>query len=465
MSGARLWLTCLAGLLAGCAPSLEALRTDPSIPPVWPAAAQVREQAPHIPQDWREVYADPDLQALIDTALNHNRSLRLALARVAEARAVLGLSAADRRPTLALAASAASRRESENTTRRIEAALQLPAYELDLWGRLASLDEAALQRYLASREAARAVELTLIAEVAQLHLTRLELKERLAIARDTLDNRLQSRTLLARRQAVGLAGRLELLQAEALVELAQAETARLTRGLNAAENALALLLGAAPPPLKPDAGLHAELVAPVRPGLASEVLLARPDVRAAEHQLAASQADVEAVRTAFLPRITLTAALGLASPALRGLFDAASGAWLFQPALTHPLVDGGRLQANLDLARTRAQTAVIEYERVLQQAFREVADLLTARQALADELESLTRQVRTQAERLRLAEARQRAGLVSYLEVLDAQRDHYAARQGEIELRAALLVNSVRLYQALGGGGNNPRNEGARTKP
>ncbi len=441
-------------LLAGCAQPIAFQRPAPPIPPTWPPAVQLSEAKADLPQDWRQSYPDPALQALIETALQHNRTLRLALARVAEARALLGVADADRRPLLALTTSAAAQRQEGDASRRFQATLNLPAFELDLWGRLANQDEAALQRYLASEESARAVQLTVVAEVAEAYLTRLELIERLRLTQQTLANRQASRALIARRHEVGLASRLELLQADGLIELANAELSRLERQRHSVEHALALLTGMSPVGFASEAvSLDAQLVTPPQPGITSEVLLARPDVRAAERQLMASQADVAAARAAFLPRITLTAALGLMSPQLAALFDAASGTWLFQPTLTHPLFDGGRRQALLELAEARRDSAVAEYERVIQQAFREVVDLLTTRQGLLAELERLGNQMDLQAERLRLAKARHEAGIVSFLEVLDAERGLYAAQQGLVQLRRALLVNSARLHQALGGGG------------
>lgn len=446
--------------LAGCAELPGHERPQPPIAASWPASAAVETGAElRMPADWRAAYPDPRLQALIEAAFVHNRDLRLATARIEEARAQLRIVDSALSPNADLAAAASSRRNDGDASRRYEFGLQTPAFELDLWGRLKSLDESARQRYLASEEAAHAVRLTLIADVAVAYLLELELTERLRLTEATLATRAEAREIVRRRRDVGLAGDLDLLQADGSLALARAELAVIRRQLAAAGNALTLLVGTRPDPLPPGRPLDAQdLVADLAPGLPAEVLLRRPDILAAEARLKAANADVEAARAAFFPTITLTAALGLASRALADLFDAASGTWLFQPALRFTLFDAGRTQSGADLAEARKRAAVAEYERAIQQAFREVADGLAARRNLAEQLDSLEAQARIQGERLRLAEARYRAGLTNYLDVLDAQRDLYAAEQSVVQTRRALLENTVRLYQALGGG------EGARVK-
>ncbi len=447
----------LAGLglvLGGCAQLPGYERTEPPIAAGWPASAAVETGAElRIPADWRAAYPDARLQALIEAALQHNRDLRLATARIEEARAQLGLARADLRPGVDATASALTQRADGDVSRRFQAGVQMPAYELDFWGRVQSRDEAALMRYLASEEAARAVRLTLIADVAEAYLLQLELTQRLRLTQATLASRAETREIVARRRDVGLAGDLDVLQADGLLALGRAELAALQRQLAAADNALTLLVGSVPDSLPPGRGLEAQdLVAELAPGLPAEVLLRRPDVLAAEARLKAANADIGAARAAFFPTITLTAALGLASRGLTDLFDAAGGTWLFQPVLRWPLFDAGRTQAGVDLAQARRLAAVAEYERTIQQAFREVADGLAARRNLAEQLAAQQAQARVQGERLRLAEARYRAGLTSFLDVLDAQRDLYTAEQAVVQTRRAWLANTVRLYKALGGG-------------
>ncbi|HLT78792.1 MAG TPA: TolC family protein, partial [Ferrovibrio sp.] len=238
------------------------------------------------------------------------------------------------------------------------------------------------------------------------------------------------------------------------LEIARAEVASLERQHAAAGNALVLLVGTLPEALPPGRRLTGQgIVADLAAGLPADVLLGRPDVRAAEQRLIAANADIGAARAAFLPRITLTAALGSASPALDGLFGAGSRAWSFTPILQQPLF-GSATAASLDVAEARKVASVAEYEKAIQQAFREVADLLAAHDALAAQLRAQEAAERTQSERLHLADLRYRGGISSHLELLDAQRDSYSAGQATVQVRRQLLSTAAQLYKALGGGGS-----------
>lgn len=260
--------------------------------------------------------------------------------------------------------------------------------------------------------------------------------------------------MVARRREVGIAGDLDYLQADGALELARAELANLSRQRANAESALTLLVGQSPanlPAAKPlsQQGWTTSLVV----DLPSAVLLNRPDVLSAEQKLIAANANIGAARAAFLPRIGLTAVFGTASTRLAGLFDSGSGAWIFHPVLSQPLFDWGRVAANADLAEVRKVIAVAEYEKTIQQAFKEVVDLLVARGELAEQLKAQEAAEKTQADRLKIAEARYKAGISSYLEVLDAQREAFSAQQNSIQIRRALLTSAAQLYKALGGGG------------
>lgn len=450
----------LVSTIPGCSFIPELGRTEPPVPAAWAAPAESGRSAAAV--DWRAFFPDPRLQALIAAALEHNRDLRIAVARVEEARAQYGIARADRFPTVNAAASRAASHlpadlapgGRENTTQRYDAGLSMPAFELDFWNRVGALNEAARASYLATEEARRAFRLALVADVANAYLGALELAERAGIARATVESRTETRKLIDKRREVGIAGDLDTLQADGALLAAKADLASLERQQAAAENALALLVGHGAKDLPPGRALADQgIVNDLAPGLPAEVLLARPDIRAAEQKLVAANASIGAARAAFLPRIALTAALGTASKALSGLFAAGSGAWSFQPALSVPLFDMGRTQANVDLAQARKVVAVAEYEKAIQVAFREVADLLSARERLAEQLAAQEAAERTQADRLRLADARYEAGISSYLEVLDAQREAYAARQGTLQVRRALLSAATQLYKALGGGG------------
>jgi len=448
-------------MLAGCSMIPEYQRPEPPVAASWLQAipAEARRDASLV--KWRSFFPDPRLQALIAAAIDNNRDMRIAVARIEEARALFGIARADRFPNLDLASGGTAVRTpgdlslSGRTTvgHRYDAGFSLPSFELDFWGRVKSLNEAALAGYLASVEARQAMRLTLIADVANAYLTLLEMDERTVLARATVASREQTRFMVSRRREAGLASDLDYLQADGILELTRAELASLERQRAAAGNALTLLVGAEPANLPPgralsDQGMLSDLIA----NLPSEVMLHRPDVLAAEQRLKAANANIGVARAAFLPRISLTAGVGTASSALSSLFGTGQGAWNFQPVLRLPLFDSGRSDANVDLAEARKNIAVADYEKTIQQMFREVADLLAAREQLAGQLSAQERAAKIQSERLRLADARYQAGVSSYLEVLDAQREDHAAQQAAVQTRRLLLTTAAQLYKALGGG-------------
>jgi multidrug efflux system outer membrane protein len=380
------------------------------------------------------------------------------VARVEEARALAGLARADRLPTVdvnlqqqaAQTPADLSAAGRETISRRYDANLGVAAFELDFWGRVGSLETAARASFFASEFAQRAFRSSLIAEVAAAWYSLAELDARLKLAEVTVASRAESRTLIGKRRDVGLAGDLDFLAADGAWQGARADAASLARQRAAAENALRLLVGDANFTVLPAPTFS--VLPEIAVGLPSDVLLNRPDVLAAEQRLIAANANIGAARAAFLPKIVLTASAGTASRALSGLFGGGSGAWSFVPLLRWPLFDAGRSEANVDLAEVRRNVAVAEYEKAIQQAFREVADLLAAREHYAVQLEALQAAEVAQAERLRRVEARHLAGVSSYLELLDARRDHYAAQQSAQAVRRAQAVTAASLFKALGGG-------------
>ncbi|MDR2239801.1 MAG: efflux transporter outer membrane subunit [Zoogloeaceae bacterium] len=450
----------LALLLAGCSFVPDYLRPSAPVPDAWPIAIDGNDAARPMPEDWRAYFTDARLQALIDAALEHNRDLRISIARVAEARALAGLARADRFPAIDanLQRQAASTPADLSQTRertfaqRFDANLGITAFELDFWRRVKSLDDAAQANFLASEYAQRAFRLSLVSDVASAWYVLQELDARAAIAEATVATRAESRKLIAQRRDVGLAGDLDYYAAEGAWATARAEAASLAQQKAAAENALRLLVGADLPPAPGASDAPLAAIPAVRVDLPSEVLLRRPDVLAAEQSLIGANANIGAARAAFLPRILLTLAAGSASPALSGLFSGGSGAWSFMPLLTYPLFDAGRNQSNLDLAEARKDIAVASYEKTIQQAFREVADLLDARQRLAEQAQALDTASAAQSERLQRVDARYKAGMSSYLELLDAQRELFTAQQSALAARRALATTSANLYKALGGG-------------
>jgi len=450
-----------AALLGGCSliPAYE--RPAAPVPQTFgtgqPAAAPDLPAAAETLPDWQSYFPDPALHALVEAALANNRDLRLALARVEEARALAGVARADRFPTLAAQADGSRTRTpadlsstgTARTSSRYDANLGITAFELDFWGRVAALSDAARAQYLASDEAAQSFRVSIIGDVVSTAYQFAALAEQSRLADETLKTRAESLDLIRKRFDAGLASQLDVLAAESLVETVRAQAADLARQRAQAENALRLLVGAT------DTVPTASVLAPLSeltPGLPSDVLLRRPDVRAAEQRLIASNANIGAARAAFFPRIALTGEFGTASSALSGLFGSGSTAWLFQPVLSLPLFDAGRNQANLEVAQARKVQRVADYEKTLQQAFREVADALSARTTYRDQLTAQEANLRTQEARLERVQARERAGLSSYLEVLDASRDAFSAQQAVVTTRLQLQSARIALYKALGGG-------------
>ena len=460
-------LIILAALLGGCnlMPNYE--RPVPPVTTAWPDSVKLKTTTAIVLTDWQHYFPDPRLQALIAAALENNRDLRIATARIAEARAQYGIQRADRLPNLNLAATrnasltpaGASVTGSALSMQRYDVGVNLVSYELDFWGRVSSLNAFAKASYLATESAQRAFRLSLVADVANAYLSLLEMRERTQLAEATVKARAETRDLVTRRREAGASSDTDWLQAEGSYQSVLAELANLEQQQTAAENLLNLLVGKSVTEMKDlpagrslaEQGISSDLFG----GLPAEVLLRRPDVAAAEQQLIAANANIGAARAAFLPRISLTGSAGTASRSLSGLFDAGSGAWSFQPAIILPLFDAGRTSASVDIANARKVIAVAQYEKTIQQAFREVADLLSARDKLAEQLAAQQANADAQNHLLRLVEARYQAGIVSNLEVLDAQRQAFAAEQGAIQVRRAWLSAATQLYKALAGESND----------
>ena len=447
-------------VLTGCASMAPPFET-PALPvPAHYATPGTDTGTPAATTGWRDYFTDPRLQALIAQALENNRDLRTTALRVQEARAAYGIQRADLLPTLgAQAGMDRSRVPGDlNLTRQpllgsqYQAGVGLASWEIDFWGRVRSLNDAALQNYLASDAARRAVTLGLIAQVAQSELALRELEERLLLAHQAIASRKESLRIFQRRVDVGSASRLNLTQVQTLLSQAEALGAQLEQARAQQANALALLVGAPVGPTPATVRLDTLQMPPLRVGLPSDLLAQRPDIMAAEHQLRAAQAQIGAARAAFFPRVALTGSLGTASAELGGLFDSGSQAWTFSPTISVPLFNGGRLRNNLNLTEVRRDIAVANYEKTVQGAFRDVSDALVARQVLARQLAIAQDARAAQSERARLSQLRYDHGAAAFLEVLDAQRDLLVADQQVVQLRRALLSSQVSLYAALGGG-------------
>jgi multidrug efflux system outer membrane protein len=449
----------IAALASGCSMIPDYLRPAAPVPASFPDAAPAATATPADAIAWRDYFADAQLREVIALALANNRDLRVAALNIEKARAQYGIQRADLYPAIGANAGQTAQRLPDgsgdgNVSRLYSATVGFSAYELDFFGRIRSLNEQALQLYLGSEEARRSGQISLVAEVARTWLALAADRERLALATRTLETRQKSFDLTQRSFDAGAVSALDLRQADTLLQGARADAARYRSVVAQDEHALALLAGAAVPaewlPSQLPEGLAA--VAELPAGVPSETLTRRPDIVQAEHALRAANASIGAARAAFFPRITLTAAAGTASTSLGDLFGSGSGTWSFIPQLRVPIFEAGRLQASLDVAEVQRDIQVAQYEKAIQSAFREAADALAERATLSEQLDAQRRLVDAATAGFQLSDARYRAGVDSYLGLLDAQRALYAAEQDLIGVRLAETANRVALYKVLGGG-------------
>ena len=451
------------------------------------------------PMGWQEFLQEPRLRELVALALQNNRDLRVAVLAIEKARAQYGVEQSNRFPAVGATAAGNRTRTADDlntsgrspTSSQYSAQLGFSSYEIDFFGRVKNLNEAALQEFLRTTENRRSVQLSLVAEVANAWLTLDADGRRLQLAQDTLRSRQKSYELTERSHALGAASGLTLAQTQTTVDTARADVAAFTSQVARDRNALALLAGApVPAALLPDGANPGATASPAQaasasasvapapslatpaatllavPGdLPSSVLLNRPDVRAAEYTLRGAYASIGAARAAFFPSITLTASAGTASNALSGLFDGGNGTWSFAPQIRLPIFDAGRNRANLQIAETARDTALAQYDKAVQTAFREVADALAERATLAERLQAQQSLQAATLKALQLSEARYRLGADSYLPVLDAQRALYSAQQTLIALALAEQANRITLYKVLGGSWIDTHPCGGTTTP
>jgi len=453
----RLTPLAAALLLAGCSLIPTYQRPEAPLPEQWPASAGQADSAAtaEAAPDWQTFFADEALRELIGIALAHNRDLRVAALGLEQARAQLGIRRADQWPTLNAALSGSrAPNGSGDITSNYSGGLVVTAYELDFFGRVTSLKEQALAQYLGSEAGSRSARIALVAAVAQTWIALLADGEQQDLARRTLATREDSLRLVRLRFEHGVASELELRQAESLAASARVALEQAGRLRAQDENALALLLGqAVPTRLLAAAGrLDALQLPTLAAGMPSQLLARRPDIRQAEQQLIAANASIGAARAAFFPRISLTAGIGSASKELSGLWRDGSWGYTLAPQLLLPIFDAGRNQAGLDSAQAGRDIALAQYEKVIQSAFREVADALAGRETLARQLVAQQAQAAADARRLELTELRLRNGAASELDWLDAQRSHFASQQSLLQTRLAWWQNQVALYKVLGGG-------------
>jgi NodT family efflux transporter outer membrane factor (OMF) lipoprotein len=439
--------------LAGCSMIPKYERPEPPVAGSFPYAGAA-EGTPAAALDWQQFFGDGRLRDLIARALRNNRDLRVAVLNIEQARAQYDIRRADELPTVG-AAAAASRAPNAagNQMTTYQVGLALSSWEIDFFGRIRSLSEAALAQFLGTEEGRRQAQTTLVASVANTWLALAADEELLALTRETLQTRQESLRLTRLRFENGASSEIDFRLAQSLAESARATMAQLQRQRATDINALALLVGE---PIAPDfqAGVTtSDVRLPDLPaGTPSDVLVRRPDVRQAEQQLIAANANIGAARAAFFPRISLSAGAGTASTELSGLFQGGSFVYTVAPQLLLPIFDAGRNRAGLASARTARDIAVAQYERSIQAAFRDVADALAGRATYGDQVDALARVVEAESVRYRLARLRYDNGVASYLDLLDAQRSLFAAQQSLVQARLARLQNQVQLYRSLGGG-------------
>lgn len=407
---------------------------------------------------WRAFFKNPELQEVIATALANNRDLKTITLQVEEARALYDIQSADRLPSVNATASESRSRALLTSSTPInrtvyQVGLSVTAFELDLFNRVKNLSAAALAQFMATEEARRSAQILLVGEVAKSWLTERTLYEQVQLATRTLEGRQASFDLVKKRFDAGITNALELRQSDTLVQSARVSLLALKRQHALSVNALQVLVGTQIQPSASNQSLaKQEMLAAIGPGLPSELLTQRPDIRAAEQRLRATQANIAAARAAFFPRIALTAGVGTASTDLSSLFNSGQNTWSFVPSVSLPIFDSGRNKANLKVAEVRSEIAVTSYEKTIQVAFREVADALAARATLNDEADAQHAVQKSQSERLALAQARYQNGIANYLEVLDAERELFTAEQQLLQTKLLNLTNAIDLYRALGGG-------------
>jgi NodT family efflux transporter outer membrane factor (OMF) lipoprotein len=453
----RIALLAAAAAVAGCSMMPAYERPAAPVAGNWPYPAAATGTSA-FEMDWQGFFADPRLRQLIAIALRNNRDLRVAVLNIEQARAQYDIRSADRLPTVNAAVSGSrTPTTGGGSTRVYSAGLAVTAWEIDLFGRVASLSEAALAQYLGTEEGRKAAQISLVATVANTWLSLVADEEQLELTQQTLATREESLRLTRLRFENGATSELDFRQAQSLFEGARVAFAQQQRQRAQDINALALLLGQ-PVPVDMQTGVTtASLSLPDLPaGTPSEVLARRPDVRQAEQQLVAANANIGAARAAFFPRISLTAGVGTASSHLSDLFQGGSWGWTAAPQLLLPIFDAGRNSANLRSANVSRDIALAQYEKAIQSAFREVADALAGRATLVQQLQAQANVVEAESVRFRLSELRYTNGVASYLDLLDAQRSLFAARQALIQTRLAQLQNQVLLYRALGGGWQEP---------
>ncbi len=458
----RLTPLALALVLAGCvnlAPKYERPQAPvagafPTVEGTVNSGNAVANEAPAAIA-WQRFFTDPRLQQLITLALENNRDLRVAILNIEAARAQYQIQRSNRFP--AINAGITGQRQTTGKDQPIssvyQAGLSVSAFELDFFSRVRNLSDAALAQFLATEEARKTAQISLIAQVANTYLTFLADEELLSLTQQTLKTREESLRLTNLRFENGVSSKLDLQQAVSLVEQARTTLAQAQRQRAQDLNLLTLLIGQTIPGNLPAGATLATTNLPDLPaGMPSDLLATRPDIRSAEQQLIAANANIGAARANYFPRITLTGSAGTASSELSGLFKSGTFGWTFAPQAILPLFDFGRTRAGVESARAQRDIAVAQYEKSIQTAFREVADALAGQATYSEQLRAQQAVAAAETDRFNLSDLRYRNGTASYLDLLDAQRSLFTAQQQAIQANLLRLQNQVTLYRVLGGG-------------
>ncbi len=452
-------ITLFIALLSGACSLVPAL--DPRSSPV--SAKFPGKTGGEVSADiaWQIFFTDPRLRKLVEVALANNRDLKIATLNVEQARAQYSISRSELFPSPSGHASSERKRGlgppgssgSSLVSGSYEVSVGLVSYELDLFGRVRSLNSAALETYFASDAARVGAQISLVAQVANQYLAERALQEQISLAEQTLVGMDSAYDIMKKRFDVGTVSELELSSMEIQRQTAKVDLATFRQRSQEITNSLVFLAGGSIPSNLPNGrSLDQVVVAEVKAGVSSDLLYRRPDIREAEHLLRAANANIGAARAACFPSVTLTASGGTASRSFSKLFTSGTGTWLFSPNVNLPIFDGGANIANLKSVEVSKQIAIANYEKSIQTGFREVADSLSSRSGLAERITATESLVAAQQKRTYLASARYTKGVDSYFEVLNATLDLFNARQRLIQLRLARAFNSVNLYKALGGG-------------
>ncbi len=456
-------------LLNGCVMIPKYTRPNAPIPGQWPSGAAYLYIPPTTGTleatqlKWQEFFTDSRLQKIIEIALYNNRDLRIAALNVERARALYGIRRAELLPVINADGGGGEQQVSADfiipgvsrTSKQYDVNLGITAWEIDFFGRIRSLEKQALEEYLGTEEARSSAQILLVSSVANAYLALAADRENLALAQSTLQSQTSAYNLVQRQYELGIANKLDLYRAKTPVEIARRDIAIYTQLVAQDQNALNLLVGSAvPEDLLPSDLASVSPTKDISIGLSSEVLLKRPDIMAAEHQLKGAYANIGAARAAFFPRISLTTTLGSASSELSGLFKSGTATWAYAPQFVMPIFDA-RIWSAYRVSKADQKIALTKYEKAIQTAFREVADALAVRGTIGQQLAAQQSLVDTAAETYRLSNSRYAKGIDSYLGVLDAQRSLFAAQQVLVYLCQAQFANQVHLYAVLGGGGQD----------